>query len=127
MSSREFEMKPIRKLAGAFLMTAASAAAAADYPDRPIKVVVPFAAGGPSDAIARTLGRALSASVGQPVIVENKPGAEGLIAAQSVFSAAPDGYTLFLSGPRPPSRFPRSARTSPSIRSSSRRSRRSRR
>jgi len=90
-------MKAIRKLATAIVLATATAAVAA-YPERPIKIVVPFAAGGPSDAIARTLGRALSASVGQPVVVENKPGAEGLIAAQSVFSAPPDGYTLFLSG-----------------------------
>jgi tripartite-type tricarboxylate transporter receptor subunit TctC len=90
-------MKAIRKLATAIVLATATAAIAA-YPERPIKIVVPFAAGGPSDAIARTLGRALSASVGQPVVVENKPGAEGLIAAQSVFSAPADGYTLFLSG-----------------------------
>jgi tripartite-type tricarboxylate transporter receptor subunit TctC len=90
-------MKPIRTLTLALALGTASAVLAA-YPERPIKIVVPFAAGGPSDAIARTLGRALSTSVGQPVVVENKPGAEGLIAAQSVFNAPPDGYTLFLSG-----------------------------
>jgi tripartite-type tricarboxylate transporter receptor subunit TctC len=91
-------VKPIRKLASALLMTAASAAAVAEYPDRPIKILVPFAAGGPSDAIARTLGRALSPSIGQPVIVENRPGAEGQIAAQATFAAPPDGYTIFLGG-----------------------------
>jgi tripartite-type tricarboxylate transporter receptor subunit TctC len=77
-------------------MTAASAAALADYPEKPIKIIVPFAAGGPSDAIARTLGRALSPSVGQPVVVENRPGAEGQIAAQATFAAPADGYTVFL-------------------------------
>ena len=90
-------MNALRKLGGTLLLCAASGALA-DYPERPIKIVVPFAAGGPSDAIARTLGRALSQSVGQPVVVENKPGAEGQIAAQAVFNSPPDGYTLFLSG-----------------------------
>jgi len=91
-------MKTIRKLAGALALTTAATAALAEYPDRAIKIVVPYAAGGPSDAIARTLGRALSRSVGQAVIVENRPGAEGQIAAQSVFTSPPDGYTLFLGG-----------------------------
>src|SRR5688500_16110034 len=90
-------MKTLRRLACTLLLSAASAVLA-DYPDRPIRIVVPFAAGGPSDAIARTLGRALSQSVAQPVVVENKPGAEGQIAAQAVFTSPPDGYTLFLSG-----------------------------
>ena len=91
-------MKRIQKLLGAAVIATASTGAAAQYPNRPITIVVPFAAGGPSDAVARTLGRALSQSLGQPVVVENKPGAEGLIAAQAVYNAPADGYTLVLTG-----------------------------
>lgn len=64
------------------------------YPDRPVRLLVPFAAGGPSDTAARILGRALSKSIGQQVVVENRPGANGAVAAQAVLAAAPDGYTL---------------------------------
>ena len=71
------------------------AAARADYPDRPIRVIVPFGAGGVTDSVARIAARALEKSLGQPVVVENKPGADGAIAANTVKNAAPDGYTLF--------------------------------
>jgi tripartite-type tricarboxylate transporter receptor subunit TctC len=66
----------------------------AQYPSKPIHLVVPYAAGGPSDTAARTLAQALSPSLKQQVIVENKPGANGLIAAQAVAGAPADGYTL---------------------------------
>jgi len=91
-------MKTVRKLAAALALASASAASLAQYPSRPVHLVVAFAAGGPTDAIARTLGRALSQSMGQPFVVENRPGAEGLIAGQAVFNAPPDGYTLYVSG-----------------------------
>ena len=68
--------------------------AMAQYPDRPIRLIVPFSAGGASDAAARTLGQAMSKSLGQPVLIENRPGANGSIAAQVVQSAPADGYTL---------------------------------
>jgi tripartite-type tricarboxylate transporter receptor subunit TctC len=67
----------------------------ADYPTRSIRVIVPFGAGGVTDAVARITARAMEKSLGQPVIVENKPGAEGAIAANTVKNAEPDGYTLF--------------------------------
>ena len=77
------------------LFALAFAASAADYPTRPIRVIVPFGAGGVTDAVARITARALEKSLGQPVVVENKPGAEGAIAATTVKNAPPDGYTLF--------------------------------
>jgi len=68
--------------------------AAAQYPTKPIRFIVPLAAGGPTDAAARAVGQALSKSIGQAIIVENKPGADGLVAAQAAIVSAPDGYTL---------------------------------
>jgi tripartite-type tricarboxylate transporter receptor subunit TctC len=72
----------------------AAAPAAAQYPSKPIRLIVPTPAGGPSDTAARALGQALSRSIGQAVVIENRPGAGGAIAAQAVVSAPPDGYTL---------------------------------
>ena len=66
------------------------------YPSKPIKVVVGYAAGGAVDVVARTIGQSLSSSMGQPVLVENKPGAGTNIAVKSVIGAEPDGYTLML-------------------------------
>lgn len=72
----------------------AHTAQAQGYPTRPITLVVPFAAGGSSDILARSFGASLAARVGQPVVVENKPGAGGIIASDYVARAQPDGYTL---------------------------------
>ncbi len=69
-------------------------ATAAGYPEKPVRLIVPFAAGGPSDAAARAVGRSLSASTGQQMVIDNRPGANGIIATQTVLSARPDGYTL---------------------------------
>jgi tripartite-type tricarboxylate transporter receptor subunit TctC len=69
---------------------------AAAWPQRPIKIIVPFAAGGNTDGIARVIGQSLSDRLGQPFVIENKPGANGAIAAEAVAAAAPDGYTLFM-------------------------------
>jgi len=85
-------------IAFAFLALATAGAAAETYPDRPIKVVVPFPAGGPTDTIARTITLGLSADLGQSVIIENQAGAGGRIALKAVARAAPDGYTLLLGG-----------------------------
>jgi tripartite-type tricarboxylate transporter receptor subunit TctC len=66
------------------------------YPDKPMKFIVPFPAGSGTDQTARLIGNALSAKTGQPVIVENKPGASGVIGAQAAAGAKPDGYTVLI-------------------------------
>jgi tripartite-type tricarboxylate transporter receptor subunit TctC len=70
--------------------------ARADYPDKPIRLIVPFAAGGPSDVLARAIAQKLNAQFNQPVIADNKPGAGTNLAAEFVAKAPPDGYTLLL-------------------------------
>src|SRR5687767_14157696 len=67
------------------------------YPTKPIRLIVGFAAGGGNDIIARAFGQKLSESLGQPVIVENKPGGGAIVATDYVAKSAPDGYTLLLS------------------------------
>jgi tripartite-type tricarboxylate transporter receptor subunit TctC len=69
---------------------------AGSYPTRAIRIIVPFPAGGPSDIVARVIGQKMSEDWGQPVVVENRPGANTLIGAQAAAKAAPDGYTLFM-------------------------------
>ena len=68
--------------------------ALADYPTKPVRLIVPLPPGGASDTAARALGLALTQALGQPVVVENRPGANGAVAAQAVLGAPPDGYTL---------------------------------
>jgi tripartite-type tricarboxylate transporter receptor subunit TctC len=76
-------------------------AQAQDYPDRPVKIIVPFAPGGTADVIPRLVGDWLSRKWGQPVVIENRSGATGNIGAEFVYRSPPDGYTL-LSSPPPP-------------------------
>src|ERR1700744_4449283 len=64
------------------------------WPDRPLRLVIGFPAGGPVDTVSRIVGESLSRRLGQPIVVENKAGATGTIAAAQVAHAAPDGYTL---------------------------------
>ena len=83
-----------------FAIWASSAAIAEDlsasFPNRPIRLIVPFPAGGPSDIVARVIGQKMSEDWGQPVVIENRPGANTIIGAQAAAKAAPDGYTLFM-------------------------------
>jgi len=80
----------------AALLVAAVAHAQSAYPDRPIRFIVPFTAGSGTDIIARTVGEAMSRSLGQPIVVENHPGAGGTLGAALVAKSAPDGYTLLI-------------------------------
>lgn len=83
-------------LACLFALAAGATAAQTEWPSRPVTIVVPYVAGGPSDTLARSLAAALQPAIGQPVVVENRPGANGAVAAAAVARAAPDGHTLFV-------------------------------
>lgn len=98
-------MKPIiaaRRLAAglgaALLALAVMHPARAAYPDRPIRMVVPFPPGSITDVVARSLGKAMADDLGQPVVVENKPGANGIIGTHDVARSKPDGYTVVVVG-----------------------------
>ena len=69
---------------------------ARDFPNRTMRIVVPFPAGGPTDIVARIIGQRMSEDWGQPVVVENRSGANTVIGAQAVAKAAPDGYTILM-------------------------------
>lgn len=89
-------MKTLNYLAAAMLAVAATGVSAQQFPTKPVSIVVPFAAGGPTDTVARTVAQAMEKALGGSVIVENKPGAGGTIGAQDVARAAPDGYRLLV-------------------------------
>ena len=88
----------LRLLAGCLLLAAStivpSIAAAQDWPTKPVRIIVPFGAGGTGDALARIVAEHLSASLKQQFVVENRTGAGGMIGVQALASSAPDGYTV---------------------------------
>ena len=94
-------MRLLTAVAAVLLALAAGEAAAQTYPDRPIRFIVPFAPGGGSDILARILGDPLSKRLGQPVVIENKPGAGATLGADFTAKAPPDGYTILLTTPGP--------------------------
>jgi tripartite-type tricarboxylate transporter receptor subunit TctC len=89
-------MRKVLILGAALIAALCSPASAQNWPDRPVKLVVPYPPGGNVDGAARIIANKLQEKLGQPFIIENKPGAGGLIAGESVAKAAPDGYTLFV-------------------------------
>lgn len=100
--TRQSRVKRIASIALGGLVGLASATTLAhaqtDYPNRPIKVVVPYTAGGNVDITARVYSKKLSEQLEQQVIVENRPGASTIIGSQSVAKSTPDGYTLLVTG-----------------------------
>jgi len=89
------KLRILRATAAALaLLVSAFAAAQPSYPSRPIRVVVPFPPGSAADSVPRTLAQAVQVALGQPLVIDNRPGAAGAIGADAVAKAAPDGYTL---------------------------------
>ncbi|HEX9463742.1 MAG TPA: tripartite tricarboxylate transporter substrate binding protein [Alphaproteobacteria bacterium] len=85
-----------RATAAAALALLGTAAAAQTYPTKPIRMIVPFPAGGPSDVLARVIGQKMTDTFGQQIVVDNRPGGNTIIGAEAVAKAAPDGYTLLM-------------------------------
>lgn len=86
----------IRKMFAMGLMSLSAVAVAQDFPNRPVTLIVPFSAGGPTDVVARQLAAAMGRNLGQTVIVDNRPSSGGIVGAEAVLRAAPDGYTLLI-------------------------------
>ena len=96
MTHRSYRLLALAWLCALALFVPAAAHADDAYPTRPIHIVIPFPAGGPSDIAARIIAQRMNEDWGQPVIVDNRPGANTIIGAETVAKAAPDGYTLLM-------------------------------
>src|SRR5689334_25361011 len=88
--------KPMKIFVALCALLVSHSSFAQSYPNRPIHLIVPYAAGGTSDILARQIGPKLTEAWGQPVVVENKTGANGNVGADAVAKSAPDGYTLLI-------------------------------
>jgi len=89
-------MRVIAIVAALLAALFAQAAPAQPYPNKPVRIIVPYTAGGPADVLVRGLGQKLTEKWGQQVVVDNRPGANEIVAAEVVAKAAPDGYTFLL-------------------------------
>ena len=104
----------MKKMLAALIFGAITGTAAAQaYPGKPIRLVVPFPPGSATDTVARSFGASVSQAVGQPVLIENKAGADGAIAGMEIVRAAPDGYTLFFATNSPMAVAPAMKKTPP--------------
>ncbi len=106
-----FERSSLPAICAALLVASAGTASAQAWPSKPIRVVVPYAAGGPADVIARLVAKKAGDTLGQTVIVENKGGAGGTIGVDAVLKSAPDGYTFALAAPGPLAGMPNLTKT----------------
>jgi tripartite-type tricarboxylate transporter receptor subunit TctC len=88
--------KIVQVLTVALVVSSGTAIHAAQYPERPVRFVIPFPVGGPTDGAGRVIGQALSQSLGQAVVIDNRPGADGAIGPEIVSKAQPDGYTILM-------------------------------
>lgn len=99
MGRRLFLRSVQAALVGGALLLSAAGAPAQTFPARPVKIIVPFAAGGGADVLARIVGQKMSGQLGQPVVIENLPGAGTILGAQRLEASAPDGYTMLVGTP----------------------------
>src|SRR5450631_1580720 len=89
-------MTAVHRALAFVLASLALAASAQGYPSKPVKIIVPFAAGGPADIYARILGERLQAAMGQPFVIDDRPGGGAIVGTDAVAKSAPDGYTLLM-------------------------------
>ena len=89
------------KLLAVFLLACSAAVHAQPYPSKPVRIIVPYPAGGGTDLVARFIGQKLGDSFGRAVVIENRAGANGLIGTEAMAKAAPDGYTVGMATPGP--------------------------